>query len=347
MAQTYWRVREPMPSGARSRARLSTPRPTAWGCPNGHSRMKRLPTKSASKCGATVARATGELVDTGEHLEEWLASLGTKPKTTAMRRQTINRLATKFPTLEEITRAAAVRWKAELLSKLNIATVQRLMSDCRVYWGYLRDFKVVPEGSAPFERMGFKKPKHRSWLAYEPAQAVKLLKAAEGDLRHLIHMAMYTGARREELCALRVEQVKADRFEIVDAKTDAGIRPVPIHSEIKATLKRLIGKRRDGFLFEHAKADRFGKRGDKLGKQFTALKRAHGFGERHSFHSWRATVITMLERAGVPESTAQDIVGHERSTLTGSTYSGKSTFDMRQAAIEKLDYSVRRRAAGA
>jgi hypothetical protein len=46
----------------------------------------------------------------------------------------------------------------------------------------------------------------------------------------------------------------------------------------------------------------------------------------------------MLERAGVPESTAQDIVGHERSTLTGSTYSGKSTFEMRKAALAKLRY---------
>jgi integrase len=56
------------------------------------------------------------------------------------------------------------------------------------------------------------------------------------------------------------------------------------------------------------------------------------------FHSWRGTVITMLERAGVPEGTVQDLVGHERSTLTGSTYSGKSTFEMRREALDKLAY---------
>ncbi len=60
--------------------------------------------------------------------------------------------------------------------------------------------------------------------------------------------------------------------------------------------------------------------------------------ERHTFHSWRGTVITMLERAGVPEGTVQDIVGHERSTLTGSTYSGKSTLDMKREALAKLRY---------
>lgn len=63
-----------------------------------------------------------------------------------------------------------------------------------------------------------------------------------------------------------------------------------------------------------------------------------GFGEFHVFHSLRGTVITQLERAGVPESTVQEIVDHERSTLTGNTYSGKSTFEMRRDAIAKLDY---------
>ncbi len=46
----------------------------------------------------------------------------------------------------------------------------------------------------------------------------------------------------------------------------------------------------------------------------------------------------MLERAGVPEGTVRDVVGHERSTLTGSTYSGKSTFEMRRDALAKHAY---------
>ena len=40
----------------------------------------------------------------------------------------------------------------------------------------------------------------------------------------------------------------------------------------------------------------------------------------------------------MPEGTVQDIVGHQRSTITGSTYSGKSTLAMRRRAIEKLVY---------
>jgi integrase len=53
------------------------------------------------------------------------------------------------------------------------------------------------------------------------------------------------------------------------------------------------------------------------------LKTALGYGPEVTFHSIRKAVITMLERAGVPEGTVQDIVGHKRSSLMGSTYSGK------------------------
>jgi len=48
--------------------------------------------------------------------------------------------------------------------------------------------------------------------------------------------------------------------------------------------------------------------------------------------------LSQQEGADVRESTVQDIVGHERSTLTGSTYSGKSTFEMRRDALAKLVY---------
>ena len=40
-----------------------------------------------------------------------------------------------------------------------------------------------------------------------------------------------------------------------------------------------------------------------MSKRFTRLKRSLGFSDRNTFHSWRGTVITMLERAGVPEGT--------------------------------------------
>lgn len=299
------------------------------------------PPSSDPEARRFYSEATGALIPTGEHLDEWIGSLQVKDKTANMRRATINRLADKFPMLQDITRKEVRRWATELLAELKSATVQRMMTDCRTYWRYLETIEAVPEDSAPFDRLGLKVT-NASWLPFEPGDVVKLLDGAvardDTELADLIRLAMYTGARREELCSLKVKHVRGDQFDIADAKTKAGIRTVPIHTELKQVMARLIDQSSDGFVLSGLAVNKNGDRGDALGKRFTRLKKAMGFDDRRVFHSLRGTVITMLERAGVPEGTVQDIVGHERSTLTGSTYSGKSTIEMRRDALAKLSY---------
>ncbi len=283
--------------------------------------------------------AFGTLIPTTEHLEEWMSSLQVKKKTAKTRRTTIGRLAEKFPMLNDVSKKEVRRWVTELLADLKPATIRRMMSDCRTYWAYLETIEAVPEDSAPFDRLRLKVTTS-SRLPYTPEEAAQLLDAAKAgtQLADAIRMAMYTGARREELCSLKVEHVKEDRFDIVDAKTEAGIRTVPIHPQLSETIERLVKESKDGYVLSGLKPNANGDRGDAIGKRFTRLKKRLKFSDRHTFHSWRGTVITILERAGVPEGTVQDIVGHERSTLTGSTYSGKSTFEMRCSAIKQLAY---------
>lgn len=285
------------------------------------------------------AEATGARLPTTEHLDEWIGSLQVKDKTAEMRRATLMLLAKKLPMLQDVSRREVRRWVTELMETRKPGTVQRMLTDCRTYWRYLATIEAVPEESAPFDRLGLK-VKYTSWLPYTPEEAARLLEGAKEDaaLADLIRLAMYTGARREELCRIKIEHVHNDSFDIVAAKTAAGVRTVPIHAELEDTMARLLDQSIDGYLLTLQKPNRNGDRGDALGKRFTRLKTALGFGSRHVFHSFRGTVITMLERAGVPEGTVQDIVGHDRSTLTGSTYSGKSTLEMKRAALAELSY---------
>lgn len=288
-----------------------------------------------------VAEAIGARMPTTEHLDEWISSLQVKEKTASMRRATIMRLGEKFPIMQDISRKEVRRWVTELIADLKPATVQRMMTDCRIYWAYLATIEAVPEDSEPFDRLGLK-VKKASWQPFEPDDLVKLLNGAiareDTELADLIRLAMYTGSRREELCSLKAEHVKGDRFTVAAAKTRAGVREVPVHRELAQTMARLVDQSTDGYVLSGLKPNKNGDRGDVLGKRFTRLKRDMGFGDRQVFHSIRGTVITMLEHAAVPEGTVQDIVGHERSTLTGSTYSGKSTLTMRRDALDKLAY---------
>ena len=175
------------------------------------------PPSSDPEAQRFYGEATGTLVSTTEHLEEWLSSSQIKDKTAKMRRSTIGRLVEKFPLLKDVSRKEVRRWVTELLAELKPATVQRMMSDCRTYWAYLETIEAVPEDSAPFDRLGLK-GERSSWLPYTPEEAVQLLKAAQGDpqLADVIRMAMYTGARREELCSLRVEHVKGGVARLVE-----------------------------------------------------------------------------------------------------------------------------------
>ena len=78
--------------------------------------------------------------------------------------------------------------------------------------------------------------------------------------------------------ALKVEDVTLDGGKAGDwltirgAKTSSGNRTIPVHPAIVPLLKRLVGKRTSGFPFADLEADRFGRRGDLIGKKFTAMK---------------------------------------------------------------------------
>ncbi len=101
-------------------------------------------------------------------------------------------------------------------------------------------------------------------------------------------------------------------------------------------MARLIEDSKDGYILSGITGRH---RVDTMSKAFQRLRKKLGYTDkRQVFHSIRNTVITMLERAGVPEGTVQDLIGHERSTLAGSTYSGKSTLEMRRDALAKLVY---------
>jgi integrase len=293
-----------------------------------------------------MTHALDRAIKTTAHLDEWLATLHTEEKSKAMARSTIEKLAKEFPVLGSLYRPDIQRYVNTLIKEgLAPATVRRSLSEVRGYWGYLASLNVV-SGPSPFD--GLKLPRgptngRDTRKPFTPADVVKLLQAArkikDDQLADLIELAMWTGARREELCALRVEHIKKDSFQVADAKTPAGVREVPIHSKLKATMRRLIeASAHDGYVLPGLKATKYGDRGDAIGKRFGRLKEAIGFGKDHNFHSLRRTVSTQFENSGVPENVAADILGHDKPRVTYGLYSGGSSLKVKREAIEQLRY---------
>ena len=295
------------------------------------------------------ASATGQLVNLTEHLDEWLSTSSATTKTQDMHRSVVERFARKFQMVQDVARPEVRRWVTKLMNEdgLTPKTVQRVLSGLRGYWRYLQSIGVAEEDQEPFSKLDVARQGKRtspgsSRQPFEPSDVVQLLDAAikRGDdqLADLIRLGMWTGCRIEELCALKVEQVKDDHFSIGDAKTKAGWRDVPIHRELAQTMTRLIDDSADGYVLSGLSVNKYGDRSNAVGKRFGRLKKDLDFGKKHVFHSIRKTVVTILENAGVPENVVADIVGHEKTTMTYGLYSGGLSLAVKCDALAMLAY---------
>jgi integrase len=201
----------------------------------------------------------------------------------------------------------------------------------------------------PFERHDLpqlkgKAKKDVQRVAYEVSEIPTLYAAAQDKKLHaladLILLGAYTGARIEELCQLRTENIIDDEgvqsFDIVDSKTVAGIRVVPVHPALKALVKRLMEGTKDGYLIPSKANNKYGVRSDLMSKAFGRIKKELGFDELHVFHSIRMTAITQLVRASVAGTIIAELVGHETGTVTYDVYSQGHSAAQKLEAISKL-----------
>ena len=96
-------------------------------------------------------------------------------------------------------------------------------------------------------------------------------------LYYLINIGIFTGARIEEICSVKVVDIAAENFTIRDSKTPSGNRQVPIHDQLKGLIKELKNTSQDGYLLSGLSEDKDGKRSGAIGKRFGRLKNQLGF----------------------------------------------------------------------
>jgi integrase len=194
----------------------------------------------------------------------------------------------------------------------------------------------------------------RRWTDAELTDLFDTIPAGEKYyLKEVCALGLYTGARLNEICELEVTDVNLDSnvIHISEGKTQSSVRDIPIHPKLLPVIKRLIGKRTDGYLFETLKpAGKDKKRGHEVSKRFgywrdqafpdtlhTINERGHKRSEVN-FHSFRRAMINACELAGIPEPTTKQIVGHAKSSLTYGTYSRGVDLKLLREAIEKVDF---------
>jgi len=142
-------------------------------------------------------------------------------------------------------------------------------------------------------------------------------------------LALYTGARMEELCRLRKKDIYLDGaipcFQLMDpeiapelsdrsrkhsGKSINAFRMLPIHMHLWDTLgfKEFVESKPEGYLFSLKPVNR--KMGHNPSNDFSKFKTKLGFTKDHAFHSFRHTLRDALTAANVSGEFVKAIVGH-------------------------------------
>lgn len=296
--------------------------------------------------------ALGSATLSSEHFDAWVAQLSLAPKTIDQMKKDTRRLVDRFATLQDITPKAVKQWVDDMRAKsTSFSSTRRMIGAWRSYWKYLASIEAVPsEAKPPFPSVEAKKEERsRKYLGYTTGDVVRLWGAANATrgtrgapdpvMADLILLGAYTGARIEELCSMKLADVGAASFSIKDSKTEAGVREVPIHSALRPLVTRRRKVATDEYLLPGLPFNKYEDRSNAIGKRFGRLKESLGFhGRRYGFHSFRATVVTLLENAGISENLAADIVGHDKPRMTYGLYSGGATLAVKAEALEKVRY---------
>lgn len=249
-----------------------------------------------------------------------------------------------------VTKAKAAAYVDEVLMARDVSmqTRRNFLNTVRQFFDWMEVRDVIKLN--PFDKTGKllkdstrgKEQKRRPWTP-EELSAMLAYVAPEDPLWAFTVLGAYTGARREDLCALKVDAVDGHFLQVREGKTAAAVRRVPVHPTIRPLVARLVKTSPDGYLLPGLlTGGDDSKRGHYLGKRFSyALRRAGISDPKVVFHAFRNAVLTQMEEAAVPLSIRQQIVGHKRRSVTEEVYTARAADKVLAAAIAHVSYGAK------
>ena len=140
---------------------------------------------------------------------------------------------------------------------------------------------------------------------------------------------IYTGLRVGELINLKTKDVDLEKniISIVESKTNAGIRKIPISDKIVNLFKDNIDSSKEYFFF-NKKGDKYQYFNFKF--QFEKMLDLLGL-ERHTIHDTRHTFATLLNNANANSTSIIKLIGHSDFSTTENIYTHKDIEELRKA----------------
>ena len=133
-------------------------------------------------------------------------------------------MANEMPLLSDITKSNVRKWCLQMEEdNKSIKTINSYLSACREFWNYLESQgEIASDSNTPFNSKDVlptrrsKKELSRentSWAVFNKDEVNILLNEAKKDtmLYDLIKIGIYTGARIEEICSVKIADIAAEK----------------------------------------------------------------------------------------------------------------------------------------
>ena len=277
-------------------------------------------------------------------MEQFSVEHYVNPRTRSEARRYILEATQFLPTLLDLTKLNAQQWVSAEESKpiavrRSAKTMQKGVGFLSEYVAWLQYKGLLGHDAVnPFRDLHFSKQLARSRqylpLSFNDLQRLRAAALDAGDqvLVVYIDIARFTGMRLSEIGELSSSSLIQSRgawcFRVrPDAKTEASSnRLIPVAESLLDTVTQ------PSFTLKGT--------ANAVGKRFGRLKRRileDGHSRQKCFHSIRKFVVTTLEQANIPEGIAADLVGHEKPNITYNVYSGGSSIEQIQTAVQVLE----------
>lgn len=256
---------------------------------------------------------------------------------------------------------------------ISITTVQNTMIRVSTLCNWCRDRKLIDFNPVTDFIPETKLKKNTSRISFQDEDLLELfgnreiLTFSKKDITAYAYwsglLALYTGARLEEICMLRIECFHLDEktpyvliepyFDtqfntMIELKTPGSERRIPLHPDLKKMgfFDYVKGMEKAGFykIFPELALLRDGF-GGRVSKWFARFKERHlscnDMGKK-TFHSFRHTFINRLKNSGVDDRFITELIGHtgEKKSKLDVHYVDEIELSELYKIIKILDYPV-------
>lgn len=283
--------------------------------------------------------------------------------------------STKYAQTKELsTREAIEAAKTHNMATLSTSTINKALGRMQALWNWadkqldapvsdiFGPMKLATRGSARTEASPFSKDQLQvifSSPLFTGCKSERLrtqpgLTDMSGTSWYWLPLlGLFTGARLNELCQLRIEDVDEDggiqrlRFRQGDEtqRIKGGkAREVPLHPELLRLgfLKYVRAKRSEGHerVFPNLTIDRSGYYSDRSSKDFSSYITKLGIkSDKTSFHSFRHNFKDACRHAGVPPDINDILLGHALPGMAGRYGDGSAPLELLYDAVARVQHA--------